>query len=150
MSFFKTLRTKEAPKVHAIDGVSFHIKKGEILGLVGESGCGKTTTGKVLVGLLEPTEGQVFFKGTNLASHSDKELRKLRRKIQIIFHFLNINLLFMKGLLKNLMCKLPTFWLFNYKIVIGKGRFCNYIFFCIIFRLIFTIKKCNNLITYIQ
>lgn len=85
MGFFKTLRTKEAPKVHAVDGVSFQIKKGEILGLVGESGCGKTTTGKVLVGLLEPTEGQVFFNGTDLASHSDKELRKLRRKIQIIF-----------------------------------------------------------------
>ncbi|UCG44843.1 MAG: ABC transporter ATP-binding protein [Candidatus Bathyarchaeota archaeon] len=85
MGFFKTLRAKIVPEVHAVDGVSFRVDKGEILGLVGESGCGKTTTGKVLVGLIPPTQGEVFFEGTKLASFSEKELRKLRRKIQIVF-----------------------------------------------------------------
>ena len=87
MGLFRTLITKEAPKVHAVDGVSFEIKKGEIFGLVGESGCGKTTTGRMLVRLIEPTEGKIVFQGVDLTSllPSEQEMRKLRRKIQIIF-----------------------------------------------------------------
>lgn len=85
LGFFRTLTAREMPKVHAVDGVSFQVKKGEVFGLVGESGCGKTTTGRLLVRLLEPTEGQVIFNGIDLVNLSDKELRRLRRKMQIVF-----------------------------------------------------------------
>jgi len=86
LGFFKTLTTREAPHVHAVDGVSFEIKRGEIFGLVGESGCGKTTTGKCLIRLIEPTYGEVFFKGVDvLALAREQDVRKLRRNMQIIF-----------------------------------------------------------------
>ena len=85
LGLLKSIFAKEGPVVHAVDGVSFRIPTGEVLGLVGESGCGKTTTGRLLVRLLEPTEGQVIFKGTDVMSLSPKEMRKLRRNIQIIF-----------------------------------------------------------------
>ncbi len=68
--------------VRAVDGISFEIKKGEVFALVGESGCGKTTTAKLIVGLLEPTDGKIFFHGKDISLLKRKELA---RKIQIIF-----------------------------------------------------------------
>jgi peptide/nickel transport system ATP-binding protein len=69
----------------AVDDVSFDVYKGETLGLVGESGCGKTTLGRCLLRLIEPTGGNILFKGENLLNFSAKKLRKLRKDIQIIF-----------------------------------------------------------------
>lgn len=68
--------------VRAVDGISFEIKKGEVFALVGESGCGKTTTAKLIVGLFEPTDGKIFFHGKDI---SLLRRRELARKIQIIF-----------------------------------------------------------------
>lgn len=71
--------------VHAVDGVSFKVHRGETLGLVGESGCGKSTVGKTILNLLTPTAGQVFFEGRDLSSVGKAEWRTLRRDMQIIF-----------------------------------------------------------------
>jgi len=71
--------------IQAVDGVSFDIKKGETLGLVGESGCGKTTAGRTILRLLEPTAGEVTFEGKNIFKLEKEKLRKARRNIQIIF-----------------------------------------------------------------
>jgi len=71
--------------VKAVDGVSFAIRKGETVGLVGESGCGKSTTGRTLLHLIPPTGGKVLYKGRNLTSLSPKQLRPLRRELQIVF-----------------------------------------------------------------
>ncbi|HEY8890661.1 MAG TPA: dipeptide ABC transporter ATP-binding protein [Clostridium sp.] len=71
--------------VKAVDGVSFNIFKGETLGLVGESGCGKSTTGKMLVNLMAPTSGQVIFEGHDIAKLSKKDQKNMRKNIQIIF-----------------------------------------------------------------
>src|SRR3989441_5887170 len=71
--------------VHAVDGVSFDIREGEILGVVGESGCGKTTTGRLLVRLETPTSGHMFFRDVDIASLKGAELKEFRRKVQMIF-----------------------------------------------------------------
>jgi len=71
--------------VRAVDGVSFDIKRGEIFGLVGESGSGKTTLGRVVMRLIDPTEGRIFFDGNDITELKGKDLLKLRRKMQIVF-----------------------------------------------------------------
>jgi peptide/nickel transport system ATP-binding protein len=71
--------------VRAVDGVSFNIKRGEVFGLAGESGSGKSTIGRLVIGLLKPTEGTVCFDGIDLNSLKSEDLRKLRRRMQVIF-----------------------------------------------------------------
>ena len=72
-------------QVKAVDGVSFEIRPGETLGLVGESGCGKTTAGRTILRLIEPTAGEVLFNGTSVFRLKDEELRRVRKQMQIIF-----------------------------------------------------------------
>jgi oligopeptide transport system ATP-binding protein len=79
------LSQRETGAVKAVDDVSFDIQEGETLGLVGESGCGKTTTGRTLIQLYRPTAGEVFFDGINLVQTKGKELRDLRKHMQMIF-----------------------------------------------------------------
>jgi oligopeptide/dipeptide ABC transporter ATP-binding protein len=77
--------SRVAAHVKAVDGVSFHIRHGETLGLVGESGCGKTTAGRTILRLIEPTSGSVFFDSSPVFEMQGEELRKIRKRMQIIF-----------------------------------------------------------------
>ena len=79
--------------LHAVDNVSFTIPRGKTLGVVGESGCGKSTTGRVILRLLEATSGQVLFEGKDILSLSERQMREMRREMQIIFQdpFSSIN-----------------------------------------------------------
>ncbi|MDQ3723117.1 MAG: ATP-binding cassette domain-containing protein [Actinomycetota bacterium] len=79
------IRQKSAGAVHAVDGVSFDVHPGETLGIVGESGCGKSTTARLLMRLLEPTAGSVTFEGRDITHLSRREMRPLRREMQMIF-----------------------------------------------------------------
>ncbi|MBM3531615.1 MAG: dipeptide ABC transporter ATP-binding protein [Alphaproteobacteria bacterium] len=77
--------SSEAGTVRAVDGISFTVARGETLGLVGESGCGKSTTGRLMLRLIDPTSGALRYDGTDLAQISPKQMRERRRELQIIF-----------------------------------------------------------------
>jgi peptide/nickel transport system ATP-binding protein len=84
-SFISRLFSRKTEYIKAVDDVSFSISKGEIFTLAGESGCGKTTTGMLLVRLTKPTSGKMYFEGRDVAPSKGKELRDLRKRVQIIF-----------------------------------------------------------------
>ena len=79
--YFKTSRGM----LHAVDDINFTLERGKTLGLVGESGCGKSTTGRVILRLLEPTDGEIIFEGKDISKLSKSEMRHMRKDMQIIF-----------------------------------------------------------------
>jgi peptide/nickel transport system ATP-binding protein len=85
VGFFKSIIMRQIPVVKAVDGISFDIKKGEIFGLAGESGSGKTTTGRLILRLIEPTSGKIYFHDTEITNIPAKKFKDFRKKMQIIF-----------------------------------------------------------------
>lgn len=81
----KGVLLREVGSVKAVDGVSFNIRRGETVGLVGESGCGKSTTGRTILQLLQPTDGEVVFEGESIVNATGSTLRRVRRNMQMIF-----------------------------------------------------------------
>ncbi|HTY91426.1 MAG TPA: ABC transporter ATP-binding protein [Methanocella sp.] len=77
--------SRTVQQVKAVDNVDLYIKKGETLGLVGESGCGKTTVGRTILRLVEPTDGEIYFNNENILKYNNKDMRKLRHDMQIVF-----------------------------------------------------------------
>ena len=84
-SFIETLFARKLEFIRAVDGVSFEVGRGEVLCLVGESGCGKTTTGRMIVKLEEPSDGRIIFKGRDITHLEGDELREIRKHIQMVF-----------------------------------------------------------------
>src|SRR5512139_554043 len=82
---YRGIFQKQVGAVRAVDGISFSIKRGETFGLVGESGCGKSTTGRAILQLYRPTSGHVFFEDTDLTLLKGEDMRKMRRRMQMIF-----------------------------------------------------------------
>src|SRR5688500_19015008 len=84
-SLLDVIRLRPAAPIRAVDGVSFSVSPGEVLAIVGESGSGKTTTANLLLGLLQPSDGQVLLEGRDLGTLSRRELGRMRRRVQMIF-----------------------------------------------------------------
>ena len=82
---YSKLAGEKAQTLKAVDGIDFHIKKGEVLGLVGESGCGKSTTARLITRLIEPTSGKVSLKGEDLLSFNREKMQDVRKEIQLVF-----------------------------------------------------------------
>jgi len=83
--FIERLVTRQRQFVRAVDGINFEIRRGEVFGLAGESGSGKTTTGRLILHLVEPTKGDIIFDDVNLAALSNEEMRRMRQRMQVIF-----------------------------------------------------------------
>ena len=78
--------------LHAVDGVNFKVEEGRTLGIVGESGCGKSTTGRTILKLLEPTSGKIIFDGQDITGYSRKQMRSLRREMQMAVSYTHLTL----------------------------------------------------------